>query len=70
MTPQFFLPVTAGTESAGQRTPLRHASDVPKGVSPIVQYESLKQIWLLANPEATPAEHTAAMREIARKAGV
>lgn len=34
------------------------------------EYERLKAEWIAANPNATPAEYTQAMREIARKCGV
>lgn len=34
------------------------------------EYEAKKAAWIAANPNATPAEYTKAMREIARKCGV
>jgi hypothetical protein len=36
----------------------------------MAEYERLKAAWIAAHPEATPAQYTAAMIEIARKCGV
>lgn len=33
-------------------------------------YEVLKAAWLTSHPDASPAEYEAAMRDIARKAGL
>lgn len=34
------------------------------------RYERAKQSWTEANPDATPAEYTAAMRRISQECGV
>lgn len=34
------------------------------------RYERLKASWLAENPSATPSQYAAAMRAIARKAGL
>lgn len=39
-------------------------------MTPAIKYEFLKRAWIKANPAATPAEYEAAMRELARKAGL
>ncbi len=33
-------------------------------------YETYKRAWIDANPDATPEQYQAAMRDLARKAGL
>lgn len=39
-------------------------------MTPAIRYERLKAAWIAAHPDATPAQYEAAMRAIARKAGL
>jgi hypothetical protein len=36
----------------------------------MAEYERLKAAWIAANPDSSPSQYTAAMREIAKKAGI
>ncbi len=39
-------------------------------MSPSQRYEAAKLVWIASHPEATPEQYQAAMRELARKAGL
>lgn len=39
-------------------------------MTPAQRYEAAKRAWIAAHPEATPEQYQAAMRELARKAGL
>lgn len=39
-------------------------------MTPYQLYEAAKVVWIATHPDATPEEYQAAMRELARKAGL
>lgn len=42
---------------------------IPQANQMALFYEQLKQAWIFAHPDATPAEYEQAIREIAREIG-